>query len=140
MADNGCGIVLILLQELVRAGEGDLVDVLIDFFGGHANATVANRERAGFLVEADAHRLVAHLALELALHGKCLELARSVDGVAHQLAEKDFMVAVKKFLDNRKNVLGSDTNVTFLHSVYSFVVYKFFKKCDFSPWQSIKRA
>ena len=117
-----------------------MVDVLIDFFGGHANATVANRERAGFLVEADAHRLVAHLALELALHGKRLQLARSVDGVAHQFAEKDFMVAVKKFLDNRKNVLGSDTNVTFLHNVYIFVVYKFFKKCDFSPWQSIKRA
>ncbi len=45
--------VLVLLQELGGTGKRDLVDVPVDFLGGHANARVSDGQRAGLLVNHD---------------------------------------------------------------------------------------
>lgn len=117
MANDGRSIVLILFQEVIRTRKGYLVDVFVNLLGCHSNATVRNRKSPFRLINADANRQIAHFTLEVALHGQSLELLGCVYGIAHNLAEKNLMVAIKKFLDNRENVLGSDSDITFLHNL-----------------------
>ena len=94
MADDGVGVVLVLVEEVVGARECNLVDVLVDFLFCHTEATVADGERALVLVETDVDGQVAQLALEVAFRGIGFELLRGVDGVRDELAQEDFVVAV----------------------------------------------
>ena len=109
VADDGGRVVLVFLDELLGAGEGDLVDVAIDLVGRHAHAAVGDDELA--FLRADADREVAQLALELADGGQRLELLRGVDGVRDQLAEEDLVVAVEEFFDDGEDVFTGYANV-----------------------------
>ena len=51
--DVGRVIALVFGQEVLRAGEGDLVDVAIDLLGGHADAAVGDMD--GLVVLVDLH-------------------------------------------------------------------------------------
>ena len=64
------GLVLVLLQEILGAGEGDLVDVLLHLVGGHAQAVIG---------EGDGLRVRIHLHQNLVLHVLGLRV------LAHQL-------------------------------------------------------
>ena len=76
MADDGLGLVLVLVEEVGDAGEGNLVDVLVDLLGRHADAAVGDGERAGLLIEDDADGEVAQVAGEVACRGEGLHLLR----------------------------------------------------------------
>ena len=66
----GLALGLELGDELLRAREGDLVDVLVDLFGVHTDASVADGEGLFLLVDFHLDGEVAQLALELARGGR----------------------------------------------------------------------
>ena len=92
MTDDSGRVVLVLLHELLRSGEGDLVDVFIDFLGGHTDTAVGDGD--GLIVELDPHGQVAQLSLELADRRERLQLLRRVDRVRNQLTQKNLVVAI----------------------------------------------
>ncbi len=51
VTDDGVAVILIFVEEVVGRREGDLVDVLVQFFSGHADAMV--RDGYGFLFLVD---------------------------------------------------------------------------------------
>ena len=55
MANDSVGVVLVFVKEIGYAREGYLVDILIDFLFRHADAPVADGQRAGLLVKFDLH-------------------------------------------------------------------------------------
>ena len=115
MSDNGRSVFFVFLQEVVGTGEGYLVDILVNFLGGHTDTVVAHGQCFCLGVNAYAHLEFAQLALEVALHGQGLELLCGINGVADYLAEKNLVVAVKKLLDDRENVLCGNSDISFLH-------------------------
>ena len=74
VSDDGDLVILVLIQELFSPREGNLIDVLLYFFGGQPNASVADGDGLGFCIEADGDLEVAKLALELSCGGQCAEL------------------------------------------------------------------
>ena len=122
VTDDRIGILLVLIQEVVGAGEGYLIDILVDFLGGHTNAAVADGDGASFCVHAHGDLQLAHLALEISLAGEGLQLLCCIHGVADNLADEDLMIRIEEFLDDRKNVLGRYTDITFLHDVFILIM------------------
>ena len=92
MADNGVGLVLILLQEVVHTREGDLVDVAVHLLGGHTDTPVADGEGSCLLVQRDTYGQIAHLTLEVTLCGQGLYLLRGIHGVRHHLTQEYLMI------------------------------------------------
>ena len=114
MTDDGLGV-LVFLEKLTGAGEGDLVDVLLDLVGRHADTPVAHGERAGLLVDDDLDLELAQLALVLTLAGERLQLLGGIHSVGHHLADENVAVAVEKFFDDGEDVLRRHTNVSCFH-------------------------
>ena len=81
VTDDGIGVVLILVEEVGYAREGNLVDVFVDFFFCHADTTVADGKRSLVCIEAYAYGKVAKLAFEVAAFSKSLHLLCCVNGV-----------------------------------------------------------
>ena len=117
VADDGVGVVLVFLQEVIGAREGNLVDVLVNLLLGHAHAVVADGDGALLLVEGDADGQVAQLAVEVALQLHGLQLLRGIDGVRHHLAQENLMVGIEELFDDGEDVLCRNPDVTFLHDV-----------------------
>ena len=55
VTDDGVCVVLVLVQEVVGSGEGNLVDVLLNFVGSHTDAVIADGDGLGVFVDADAN-------------------------------------------------------------------------------------
>ena len=123
MADDGFGLVLVLVEELLGAGESDLVDELIHLFGRHADAMVGDGE--GFLgfVDDDADTQVAEVTLGFADRGERLQFGRCIDGVRDQFAQEDLMVRIQKFLNDGEDVIACYPNISFTHMIV-FLVYR----------------
>ena len=131
MSDNGIGIILIFLQEVVSAGEGYLVDIFVDFIGCQSQAAVGYGQ--GILAQGDVDGEVAQVALEVAHRGKGLQLLCGVHGIGHQFAEEDFVVAIQEFLDDGEYILCGYPNISFLHNYVVLIKFPFFhtqKKCQ----------
>ena len=105
VADNGGGVVLVLLNELLGTGEGNLVDVAVHLFGCHADAVVGDSECLFLLVDEDAYTKVAEFAFGIAHRGEGLELLRGIDGVADEFAQEYLMVAVEELFDDGEDVV-----------------------------------
>lgn len=67
VTDDRSGVVLVFLDELLGAGESDLVDVLIDLLGRHTDTPVRDRDR--FVIELNLYGQIAEFAFKLA-YGK----------------------------------------------------------------------
>ena len=113
----GLALGLELGDELLRAREGDLVDVLVDLFGVHADAAVAYGEGLFLLIHLHLDGEVAQFALELARGGEGFQLLRGVHGVADDFAQEDFLIRIEELLDDGENVFCLYSNVTGLHIV-----------------------
>ena len=113
MADDRVGgsAVFILGDELLGTGKGHLVDVLLHFVGGHADAGVGDGE--GFLVfiELDFDFGAAGITGVFPRSGHHRQLLDRVYGVRHQLSQKNFVLGVERFFDNRKNILGMNRDI-----------------------------
>ena len=123
MADDGGGVLFIFFEEVCRPGEGDLVDVTVDFFGRHTDTVVAHREGAGFFVDFDGYFQVVEATLKLAFGREGAEFLCGVYGVGNDFAEENLVIAVEEFFDDGEDVFGRNADVTFL---YCHCIAKFF--------------
>ena len=62
MSDDRIGRILIFFKKFFRTGKSDLVDVFLHILACHADAMIADRESAGFLVDRHGDFHVAELA------------------------------------------------------------------------------
>ena len=115
VTDDGIGGVLVFLEELLGSREGDLVDVLVDFLGCHADAAVAHGERSGLLIDGDGHAQPFGRAFEFTGSREGFELLGGIDGIAHELAQENLVITVQKLLDNGENVVSRYPNCSFWH-------------------------
>ena len=105
---------LVLLDEVERAGERYLADVLSDLFLGHADAVIRDGEGARRLVDRYGYPVLLVLEpLDLAEGGKTLQLRDSVTGVRDYLAEENLLLRVQPLLDYREYMLDLDGNSAF---------------------------
>ena len=110
MADYAVGRVLILRQEFFGARESNLVDIFVDIVGGHSDTVVADGQRSGLGVDLHCHLGVAYLTLEVAERRERAELLGSVHGIADELTQKNFVVAVEEFLYDGEYIFGRNPN------------------------------
>ena len=116
VADDGIILAFIFLQEFLGAGEGHLVDVALHLIGRHADAVVADRDRFGFAINADADLSFFALAA-IAAHGRHAPLADGVDAITDQLAQEHLMAGIDGLFNDRKNIFRVDLDLAlFLHS------------------------
>ena len=94
MTDDGFRFVLILIEELLSTGEGDLVDVLVHFLSRHADTTVGNGECFFLFVNRDAHAEVTQVALHFPYGRERFEFLRSIHCIGNQFTEKNLVVRV----------------------------------------------
>ena len=119
MASLASALVGVLLLELLHefggAGEGDLVDVLVDLLLAHADAGIADGQRLGLAVEDDVHLGAVGIAFDFANPDQGLALLSGVDGVGDELPQENLVVAVKELLDDRKDVFRLYVDLALLH-------------------------
>ena len=115
MADYICSSILVFIEELLGTREGNLIDVFVDIFGSHTDAAVAHGESSGFLIDCHTDIESAELTLKFAERRQCADFLSSIHCVRHQFTKENLVVAVKKFLDDRKYILGRYSNCSFLH-------------------------
>ena len=104
MANDGVVFLLVLLQEILGAGEGHLVDVALHLIGGHADAVVADGERFGFAIHTDPDGPVIPFTA-ITGHRRHAALADGVNAIAHQLPQKHLMAGINGLLNDWENVL-----------------------------------
>ena len=90
------GLVLHRLQEALRAGGGDGAEVRLDLPGGHADAVVGDRERAGPLVRDELDAVVRIGGLRLVREALEAGAVDRVGGVGEQLAEEHLLLGVER--------------------------------------------
>ena len=93
----------VLLQEALCAGEGDLVDVFLHLVLGHAHAVVDEAQLLCRLVHLDMHGAALG---ELVVHHA--QLGDGVAGVGDDLTDKDILIGIEPFLDDRHDILRVD--------------------------------
>ena len=83
----------VLLNKLFRAGESDLIDVLVHFFGGHADAVIRNGQRLFLLIYFYAYAQVVHRHIAgVRLTADHFEFLCRINGIGNQLTQKDLVV------------------------------------------------
>ena len=92
MANDGVGVFLVFIQEIIHARESYLVDIFLYLLLRHANTPVADGERLGILVQQYTHGQVAQFSLEVSLLSQRLQFLGSVHGVGHHFTEENLMV------------------------------------------------
>ena len=123
MADDAANLVLVFFEEFARAGEGNLVDVAIEFVFGHTDTVVNHLEGFGGLVQFNAHFQVVERKFEVARICQGLHLLLRIHGVGDQLAQENLVIRVEEFLDDRENIFGGHSNSTFVafHIYFIFI-------------------
>ena len=111
VADNlvCVGFSFIFLNEVLGTGKSDLVYIFVDFFRGHADAVIGDRERARVLVENDLDlplRVVLYLCF--ADVRELTKLADSVAGVGNDFSDENILFRVEPLLKKKKNIFGVD--------------------------------
>ena len=81
VTDDGVGIVLVFLQEVIGTGEGNLVDVFVDFFGCHTQTTVTDGDGTVVLVGFYADGQIAQFPFELTGSRQCFQFLSGIYGI-----------------------------------------------------------
>ena len=79
MTDNGIGIILIFLQEVVGSRECNLIDVFIYFFCRQADTTIGYGNR--ILALGHMHGQITEFTLKLTDRSQCFKFLGSIDGI-----------------------------------------------------------
>ena len=95
MADDVGGILSFVFgEDVLGAGESDLVDVFVHFFGAHADTVVDNADSFIILVDLDFDGQVAEFAVGFAQRGQRLDLLRGIYRIGNQFSKENFVVGV----------------------------------------------
>ena len=124
MTDDGIGLVLVLLHEVVDAREGYLIDIAVNLVGSHTDTAVADGERTLVLIQVYMHGEVTHLALEITLGSQGLQLLGSVYRIGNHFTKEDLVIRIEELLDDREYVLCRYSDITFLHSYMYFIKFR----------------
>ena len=114
--------ILILVKEVVGTTEGYLVDVLVNLLLRHTDTAVADNQF--FLVNLHLDGKVAQLTFELAARRQGFQLLRGIYSIGNQLAQKNLVIRIKEFLNDRKDVFGLNVQIA-LHISFLFLVFIF---------------
>ena len=117
MADDGFCLVFVLVEELLCAGERDLVDELIHLFGRHSDTVVGDGKCLFLFINRNAYARITQVTLDFAYGRKGLEFGRCINCVGNQLTKKNLVVGIQKFLDDGENIVTRHSNVTFTHII-----------------------
>ena len=121
MTDDVSGVVAFVFgEEVLRAGEGDLVDIAIDLLGGHTDTAVDYMD--GFVVFVDLHvdGEIAEFAVGLAQTDKRFEFLCGIYCVGNQFSKENLVVRIQEFLDHGKDIFCLYINFTCLH-IFEFL-------------------
>ena len=91
----------------------DLIDIFLDLLGSHTDTLVAYGNGFLVFVVRDFDLQVSRFAGEFAQRGELLQLLRSINRVTYKLSQKDLMIGVQEFLDDREDILGVNRNGAF---------------------------
>ena len=101
------GLVLILLQECLGAGKGDLVDVLLHLVHGHAETIILDDDGLLLGIDRYLHLIVGIGRLLVFAHQRqLLQLCDGVAAVGNQLSVENVVVGIKPLLDNGKYIFA----------------------------------
>ena len=104
-----CRLVLIFLEELCRTGKSDLCNVFFHFFRSHSKTVINKLHRLLFRVDDNFDlRLIPLRKLILSHHIQLLKLRDRVAPVGDHLADKNVMIRIYPFLNNREYILTVD--------------------------------
>jgi len=116
-------IALVFFDKFACGGKRYLVEVFVDFFGGHADAAIADGEGAFGFVDEDVDGEIAQFFVVGSAHGERLQFGRCVDGVGDEFAQKDFMLGIEKFLDDGEYIFGLYGDVALFDGIHSAVFF-----------------
>ena len=113
---NDCVVLLfVFLEKILSAGKRHLIDVALHLIGCHADAVVADGQGLGLAINPDANAAFLPLTA-IASHGRHASFADGINTVAHQFPKENLMAGINGLLDDRKDVLGVDLDLTlFVH-------------------------
>ena len=110
VADNAALVIaLVILQEFFGTGESDLVDVLFDFLGRHADAVIGKTNLFCFFIQRDGDTIVAFL-----VGVKHFFFGDGITAVGNHFADEDVLIGIEPALNDGHDVLRVDGNVAFL--------------------------
>ena len=92
MTDNGIGVILVLVEEVVHTRESNLIDVFVNLFFCHTDSTIADGERALFTVQLYLNGQITQFAFVVTTISQRLQLLRSIHSVRYHFTKKDLMI------------------------------------------------
>ena len=114
MPDN-IGI-FIFFHEFFCTTKSYLVDIFIYFFAGHTHPLINNAQGFLFCIQNYIYTKFTEFAFGFSQRRKCFQFLGGIYRVTYQLTKEYFMVAVKKFFNDREYILCLNPNLAFLHS------------------------
>ena len=116
MTDNavfGIGLFLILIEKFLCAGKSNLCDILFDFFLGHADTVIGNRDRLCLSIEGDVNAGGSAVILGFTDLAQAAVLLDSIAGIGDYFTDKNILVGIEPFFDDRKQIFRINCNLTF---------------------------
>ena len=102
-------LILILLDKLLSATDGDLIDVLVDLIGRHADAVIRDDQLVAINLYLDLE--IPDLTGVLTLRDQGLQLLHGIHTIADDLPEEDLIVTVEEFLNDREHIVACHANL-----------------------------
>ncbi len=99
MSDYGISVVFILFQELLGTRKRDLVNILINVIGSHADTIVAHGKGTGLLIDLHVDFQPIGRAVELTGHRQCFQFLCGIYRIGNYLTQENLMIAIKKLFD-----------------------------------------
>ena len=102
-------LAFIFFKELARSRKSDLSNIFLDFFLGHTDAVVDEFECLIIRIDDDMHLILrAHFRPEFADALKFFEFCYGIARICNLLTDKDVMVRIEPFLNDRQHVFAVD--------------------------------
>ena len=111
---------LVLVYKFFRSRKRDLVDVFVDFLVGHTNPVIADGKRFCLAVQKDFHFQVAKVSFIFTVSSQNLKFLGSVNRIGNQFSKENFVIGIKEFFNNGKNVLRLNVDLTCSHVIPIF--------------------
>ena len=139
-----CCFVFVFVQKISCSGKSDLCDVFLDLCSCHTKSVIDEFQCFFVRIDNDFNFLFVILRVFVfAHHLKLCKLCDRIAAVGNYFTDKDVMVGIQPFLDNRKNVFTVDgkTSCSFTHIVTTpFYMFQFFIQGETGLPESIVSA
>ena len=100
-------LVLVLRKEGLRAGEGDVVDILLDLVSRHADTVIGYCDGSVIGVHLNINPgLIIIRQGKISHHVELFKLGDRITAIGDQLPVEDIVIAVQPLLDNGKHILA----------------------------------